>query len=611
MSDNKSQFDTDPDEAVAQLTAEQTIAAAGDALKEGSEQFKAFAQQRAAGEDIVIRAGVEIDLGDERLQLDARRVCAEFNFNVNKALIAPDRGLPTDQLDTRFFPVEPFLPLVARTIIVAQNNKLSVLEVDGTLNRGLSAKGYAVWRDRCFALAIPPALKAALSGENIEQRIGNAMKMAKDAIPASLETLRQVDVIAYEVDVFATHASMKLADRIAHVTVPFKPFVAKGKRNPELVQTFITEHFVEFDDLLRFVAASRFMPTRRACSVWLHAVSDFGKGLVAAAMAKLGATVEVGLNELVLAMDGKPSGLMPGPFLHAWIVFVDEFKAAIAELKRMNDVITFASKGQPRTTVPIYTKLFASAEEVQSLTGNGIEKQFDARFCVLRPKHSETPILGYEWYKAAGDDAMRQALEHHIAEVFNAEVERYRAMGKDAAPVAAKKVVAEFRKGRLLSDHYESLSAVVDDVAEGLRDLLRDYCTKHGNEAWRRSVGPGVLRILETHVSVVTSGYDAERGQPAVFISQRGRTKLIKDYLNETSEKSAAGKISYKVGDILDRLKHPRTDEQGRVRFVAPDARGYKRTRGLLVVFGKPMAVGKDVGPIPELAEDDPPMGLF
>lgn len=617
MSDNKSQFDTDPDEAVAQLTAEQTITAAGGALEEGSEELKEFTQRRAAGEDIVIRDGVEIDLGDERLQLDARRVCAEFNWNVNKALIAPDGGLPTDQLDTRFFPVEPFLPLVARTIIVAQNNKLSVLEVDGTLNRGLSAKGYAVWRDRFFGPVMPSALKNAMQGGDIAQRdkqIAKAVSAAKQAIPASLETLRQVDEIAYEVDVFATHASMKLADRVAHVTMPFKPFVAKGKRNPELVQTFITEHFAEFDDLLRFVAASRFMPTRRTCSVWLNAGPDFGKGLIAAAMASLGATVEVSLKEVELALKGEPSGLMPGPFLHAWVLFVDEFKAATADLKRLNDALPFASKGQPRGEVQLYTKLFASAEDVQSLTGNGIEKQFDARFCLVRPATWKTPILDYEWYKAAGNDAMRQALEHHIAERFNAEVERYRAMGRDAASVAAAEVVADFRKGRLLSDHYESLDVVVEDVAEELRALLRDYWmnTNRQNDQWRETVGSKILNILHTHVAVGTSGYDAERGQPAVFIKQGGCPKLVMDYLNETRDKAGAAKISHKIPAILARLKHQRTDEQGRVRFVAQDAVGWKnRTRGLLVVFGKPVAVGKDVGPIPELAEDDPPMGLF
>jgi hypothetical protein len=168
--------DEEDEELLKGFALERAIAAAG-----GVEQFEAFKQRLADGEQIVLSDGVEIDCADARLFNDARRVCAEFNWNVNKALIGPDGGLPSSEFDTRFFSDDPFYPLVARTLFVAPNiSVLSVLEADGSINKA-SKKGYAAWQDRFFGLSVPTALKAALTADDADQRIGKAIKAAKEA----------------------------------------------------------------------------------------------------------------------------------------------------------------------------------------------------------------------------------------------------------------------------------------------------------------------------------------------------------------------------------------------------------------------------------------------
>ena len=69
-----------------------------------------------------------------------------------------------------------------------------------------------------------------------------------------------------------------------------------------------------------------------------------------------------------------------GGIIYSWILFIDEFKSAVSEIKNITHELSFSPKFEGQVTVPLYAKIFASAENVKSLNHDGmVETQFKNR----------------------------------------------------------------------------------------------------------------------------------------------------------------------------------------------------------------------------------------
>ena len=162
-----------------------------------------------------------------------------------------------------------------------------------------------------------------------------------------LKLSKQAKSLAVSVNIFASQGSLSVADGIATVDLPHRSFAPDQPAEQQLVDSVVadySQHFPEFQSFLDLVLHARFASDRRHAFVWLHSSSSWGKGFLVSIFEKLRLVVEVSTKEIDKALEGGPVGLSMNDTLRAWILFVDEFKAASSELKLLNTQVTLSPK---------------------------------------------------------------------------------------------------------------------------------------------------------------------------------------------------------------------------------------------------------------------------
>ena len=165
-----------------------------------------------------------------------------------------------------------------------------------------------------------------------------------------MQSHRQADKANMRVDMFATRPSLTFAEGEADVVLRHRPFNELRDISDTVVRQVwddFCQHFPEFPAFVEFILQARFCSgTRRRAFLWLHIISDWGKGALVQVFRNLGIIVELSIKEITLAMAGAPSGVDPDELLNAWAIYVDEWKAASGDLKALNDGIAIAAKGR-------------------------------------------------------------------------------------------------------------------------------------------------------------------------------------------------------------------------------------------------------------------------
>lgn len=218
-------------------------------------------------------------------------------------------------------------------------------------------------------------------------------------------------------------------------------------------------------DLIDAMAAARFAPDRREAFVWLHMPPGSGKGLLIGALAALNWTCEISQSEAEKAMSGEPSGLTVERLRGKGVLVFNEFHGLKREIKEFESAISFAPKGKARVDMPVYMKLFLSAEDNLALTGaGGVESQFADRFSYLANpaacRAEELPL-----FQMLGPGAFRDALATGIANRLTAHFERYRAMGREGASCVAAAELHAFHAKHTIRRIYADLADTLDETA--------------------------------------------------------------------------------------------------------------------------------------------------
>ena len=384
-----------------------------------------------------------------------------------------------------------------------------------------------------------------------------------------LKLSKQAKSLSVSVDIFASQGSMSVADGIATVNLPHRSFALDQPAEQTLVDTVVadySQHFPEFQSFLDLVLNARFASDRRQAFVWLHSSSSWGKGFLTSIFSKLGLVMEVSTKEIDKALEGGPVGLSLNDTLRAWILFVDEFKAASSELKLLNTQITLSPKNQLRCTVPLYTKLFASAEDVRSLVGSGVESQFNNRFSYLAPSTHEQKIEDRSLFKDIGKLTYINAMVSYVACYLNAGVERMRGLGPIAASKAADEYLATYQATHRLQDTFGNLDDAVEDVVSEIQNCLFEYglWIYSGNRTIPlpdvvQGIGPQLLATLKrTAVTGWVSGGDNSKRRSYALVLGEGEA-FVKGYLALSGDRSTVGKIQFKTKAIAAGL-HMRPD---------------------------------------------------
>lgn len=222
--------------------------------------------------------------------------------------------------------------------------------------------------------------------------------------------------------------------------------------------------------LIDAIAAARFAPDRRNAFVWMHLPSSFGKGMFLGALADIGVLAQVSQAEIEKAVSGAAVGIEPRNLLHAWVLAVNEFHGLKRELKELENTLRCAPKYKSTYEVPVYMKIFLSAEDNLALTGaGGVESQYVSRFTYLHNKDGgtldERPLMGM-----LGRTAYRLALAAFIGRRLWGHVMRYRDIGPAAAGRVAGQELDAFWQEMRIDRFFLNLDTVLgghaDDFAQ-------------------------------------------------------------------------------------------------------------------------------------------------
>ena len=363
---------------------------------------------------------------------------------------------------------------------------------------------------------------------------------------------RQVSEIKPCVDMFESKIGVNLLpDGVVELIHPHVPFIEDyriSSATVDRVEVDYKQHFPEFDDILRMLAAARFADDRRRAFLWLHAVSDWGKNfLVDGVFKRLGIVTEITPKEIEKAISGDPIGLDLTTAIRSWILFVDEFRYVKAEIKQINSHITGAAKHALRTTVPVYLKLFASAETVDALAGeSGVDTQFAERFNYIS---GAGRIADRELFHELGSSCYAKALSTYVSKYLNDQVETYRALGRDEATYAAERAIQSFHSKHGITKSFGNLEDGLNDLAQDLRIFINETVFGFDN------IGSGPIKALQSIIwqnaqVVLLNKTDT---QSRVILLKKP-SKVVKDYINVMHDESERIKVSYKTSQIISLL---------------------------------------------------------
>jgi len=337
----------------------------------------------------------------------------------------------------------------------------------------------------------------------------------------------QRTALKMDVDMFAKRTSFEFDSSHAIEHYKHIPLVANcaPKHDVEALADY-KRHFPEIDEVLEFLVAARFADNRKKAYLWLKAPSDWGKDFFRVALGSI--ATEMSVKEVEKAMEGAPVGKSPTDFLRSMVMVTNEFKNVKSELKQLEDSITLSAKYQLETQVPLYTKLFMSAESVDSLVGEyGIEAQFANRFSLITGEGDIAQLPGFRRLGPLFIDVVKT----YVTEFMNKEIARYQLLGVNGSKVEAAKAVAGFHKVHGISNK----TATIEDSLPDLVAIIKHAISRNHNLNIVDHDGYKYLKSAKTAIeNILFSG--------------------------DIISKSEAYTLKYKVGDICTLLS---ADGQG------------------------------------------------
>ena len=268
----------------------------------------------------------------------------------------------------------------------------------------------------------------------------------------------QFETIRAMIDPFGVNNVQFYENTMIVVTTDLIPKEVPFKEDVKIMKDY-HKHFPQLNQVLDVMLSARFGADRKKAYFWMRADSDWGKSfLFSGVLASMGITTFMKEKELKLAMSGSPSGLNGDDFAKSWLTVFEEFKGAVSELKDITHTLTLAPKGGARVEVDLYSKIFLSAENVNSLVGaGGAEAQFANRFMMLNLSGSLVKRKSY----AENQQRYLDVVRSYVYEYLMVGIKKYKKMGREGASVYANKVLSSFR-----GNHELDAEDLMDTVAE-------------------------------------------------------------------------------------------------------------------------------------------------
>ena len=356
---------------------------------------------------------------------------------------------------------------------------------------------------------------------------------------------RQFGNMAVKVDMFAKKSSIRLHDGCAYVTFTHLKF-PEGPVDRSVIDDF-REHWPHFDRFIELIAAARFAAARKKAYLWLRADSDFGKGLLEGALDALGLVVSMTTQEVEKVFGGGPVGRQMNEFRRAWVLLFNEFKSNKAELKQLEQTISFSPKNLPVCKAEIFLKLFTSAEAVESLVSeaSGVEDQFANRFSLIQAtgRIDDRPIF------TASRERYRESLTNYIAGRLNRLVDSYVAKGRREAANCADRYVIEFHQEFGIGNKFERLSGKLKGLAH---DHLQWLASEYLSAKDKSTVSSSTLSSTERRVLSEVVLRKRPLGEQDLLVKQPAA--MLDLWLEGSFNRAERGKLTVKTSDIKAHL---------------------------------------------------------
>lgn len=384
-------------------------------------------------------------------------------------------------------------------------------------------------------------------------------------------------------NMFVIAPRLTITDQRAEHRLSFKKLSCVDE-NAGLVTDDFGDHFPEFFDFLDLLCAARFSPDRRQAFLWLNCPKSWGKNLLLSALDNLNLVTETSAKEAEACFEGKPVGIDPNQLARSWVLAFDEAKTIKSEMKQVNNHLTVTPKYGTTTKVPVYLKLFLSAEGIDSLAGAaGVEAQLAERFSYMT---GEGRVQDREVFNSLGSGAYLKSLTAGIAAYINNYVKAMREMGEEAATLNASRRLIRLHEQYKITHKHQSLEDSVKDYVEELRQLIIDYGKwklTGLNETFAPDSVAGLSVDLKNRLrSNFGTGYYG-KDKASVYYLKRP-VSFVKAWLNTVIDRSEVAKVAYKSRQICESLSDVPVDKTVRVT-ASTNAVSYDVIKG--VVFAK------------------------
>ena len=320
-----------------------------------------------------------------------------------------------------------------------------------------------------FSVACRNGTTHPTTGAVSEIRKNKYLMMPFSVILDYIKLNNQRDSLEIEVDMFATTAKVLIIEDKARIIYPHIPYVAINKTYNDAVIADYKEHFPNLDNVINQIIWSRFASDRKKSYLWIKADSDWGKGLFSSTLEDIGALIQLSVKEVEKAFEGGALSRSPSNFKRVLVTQFNEFKSVKSELKELENSITIAAKFQLAAKVSIYSKIFTSAEGVDSLAGeHGIEDQFANRFAYMEMTGSiESRPLFME-----NKSYYKNTISTYVCDYINRSIDQLIGLGKDEATKLADKQLADFHSEFAITKKYQKFSDSLPELAIAIREWI-------------------------------------------------------------------------------------------------------------------------------------------
>jgi len=494
----------------------------------------------------------------------------------------------------------PHIINISDQIIAIENSRFMAINGSGYLIplstidlTGSKARGFLETSSK--PLLVSKWIEGVYSGDpnELPRVLAKIRQKTMEIVTSYLRINRYANSINRGVDMFIEKTTLRLNEQVASYRQPYKTLTDKLKSKMSSETKWIDEvmkdftlHFPEFLDFLNLVCAARFAPDRRKAFLWLNAEAGWGKGFLMEAFKRIELVTGLSEKDVEAAFEGKPVGIDPDLTAKSFILLFDEAKYVKSEMKQLNNEITMAPKFEKRTTVPVYLKLFTTAEGMDSLSGEeGVEKQFAERFCYMSGKGriEDRPL-----FKELHSHLYLKALTFSIAEYIDQYVDEMREIGEEEAYIIAETQLNAIHDEYRIDNALGGLQSSIEEHAAELTKLIRSVGKLHYEREVSHSMNAHLpveldclpdhlLKHLRRDVSLAYTG--AERTQ--VYLLKKPMS-FIKLWIKFVVNSSEVVKVGFKAKAICESASDYPIDKPRRV-FERVDDTVTKIFKGVIV----------------------------